>query len=164
MGLAIDLAVNSMKISLRLKLTVAFISLALALIVVFSFVANSLLKQQFTAYIVNRLAQKTQDMVTLVNAGFQDWGRQWDEDGMHSIGSNALLDGLIIRFEDLEGNVLWDAKTHDDGMCSTILEQMAVNMQEHSPGFEGGYQEVVKPISDQGLTVGYLAIGYYGPY
>lgn len=164
MGSAIDLAVNPMKISLRIKLTVAFISLALALIVVFSFVANSLLEQQFTAYIVNKLARQTQDTVTLVNASYQDWGGQWDEDGMHSIGSNALLDGLIVRFEDLDGNVLWDAKTHDDGMCSAILEQMAVNMQEHTPGFEGGYQEVLKPITDRGLTVGYLAIGYYGPY
>ena len=97
MGLAIDLAVNSMKISLRIKLTVAFISLALALILVFSFVANSLLKKQFTAYIVNRLAQQTTDVVTLVNAGYQDWGRQWDEDGMHGIGSHALLDGLNIK-------------------------------------------------------------------
>ena len=164
MGLAIDLAVNSMKISLRIKLTVAFISLALALILVFSFVANSLLKKQFTTYIVNRLAQQTTDVVTLVNAGYQDWGRQWDEDGMHGIGSHALLDGLILRFEDLDGRVLWDAKDHDDGMCSTILEQMAVNMQDHTPGFEGGYQEIVKPITDREITVGYLAIGYYGPY
>ena len=164
MGSAIDLAVNLMKISLRIKLTVAFISLALALIVVFSFVANTLLEQQFTAYIVNKLARQTQDTVTLVNASYQDWDRQWDEDGMHSIGSNALLDGLILRFEDLKGKVLWDAKTHDDGMCSAILEQMAVNMQAYTPGFEGGYQEVLKPITDREITVGYLAIGYYGPY
>lgn len=164
MGSDTVLVVNRMKISLRVKLTAAFISLALLLILLFSFVANSLLEQQFTAYIVNRLAQKSQDLVTLVNASYQDWGRVWYEEGMHSIGTNAMLDGLILRFEDADGKVLWDARTHDDGMCSSILEQMAVNMQEHRPGFEGGYQETLKPLTDQGITIGYLAIGYYGPY
>lgn len=153
-----------MKISLRTKLSFAFIALALSLIVLISIMANMLLERQFTVYIVNRLERKNADIVSLVQESYKEWGSEWDEDGMHYVGSNALLDGLILRFSDPEGKVLWDARAHNDGMCSSILEHMALNMQEHTPGFQGGYTEKEFPIMNGDRKVGALAIGYYGPY
>lgn len=153
-----------MKASLRTKLTLAFILLALTLILVISLMANLLLERQFTAYVIGKQEQRNEDIVALVSASYQDWGKTWDADGIDTIGANALLDGLILRFADGSGQMLWDARIHNDGMCTAILDHMAMNMQEHSPGFQGGYEELSYPVQSDGQKVGTITIGYYGPY
>ena len=153
-----------MKIRLRTKLSLAFIALTLILMIVISLLANILLERQFTAYIIDKQDQKNQDTVTLITTRYQDWNAQWNADGIEIIGANALLDGLILRFSDTDEKILWDARVHNDGMCTLILDHMALNMQQYSPGFRGGYEEKVYPIMNGGVTVGSIAIGYYGPY
>lgn len=152
------------KYSLRAKLSAAFMFIAFFLFVVISIFTNFILKRQFEDYTVSKLDRTIQDTVSLITGRFDDWMNTWNLTGIENAGMDALGDGLILRIKDRSGNVVWDARIHNNGMCTRILEQMAGNMQSYDKNFKGGYEEKTYPIVLSGQTAGSVDIGYYGPY
>ena len=47
---------------------------------------------------------------------------------IENIGINSLENGLIIKITDNEDNEIWNARTHNNGMCDAILKKMSSNM------------------------------------
>ncbi len=153
-----------MKLSLRVKLSLAFFLVAALLFVILSILANFFLERQFKAYVLNNQEKKNNDIVALLTSRYRDWGGKWDVNGLEDIGVNTLGDGLMLRVHDTSGKVLWDAQVHDNGMCASILTHMAQNMQMLNHNFQGGYEEKIYPITIDNVQVGSVDVGYYGPY
>ncbi|NLT97535.1 MAG: HAMP domain-containing histidine kinase [Christensenellaceae bacterium] len=152
-----------MKTSLKVKLWMAFIGIALFLYLTISVLANVVLDAQFKQYTINRLDQKIKDTVALVSESYQRLGR-WDAAALENIGVNALEEGLMIRVTDGDGAVLWDSREHNNGLCMAILKNMAENMRSYNTGFKGGYEEREFAVDAGGAAAGKVAVGYYGPY
>jgi len=150
-----------MKQSLRVKLTASFLLITMVLIVLIGVFVNLILDMQFKEYVVEKQNHKNEDIVKTLESRYTDWGNQWDASGLESLGVSALGDSLMLRISSADGTVLWDAMKHNSGMCASILENMADNMQGRS---SGGYEEQSFPILSGGTTVGAVSIGYYGPY
>jgi len=153
-----------MTISLRVKLTGAFLAVSLTLLVLISFFANYLLENQFRDYIIAKQEKTNLTIVSTLEARYADWGNRWDDGGMENIGVNALENGLMLRIMDDDETVLWDAMVHNSGMCASIIQNMAQLMQSRYSDFKGGYVEKIYPLLVGGETVGRVAVGYYGPY
>lgn len=153
-----------MKLSLRVKLSAAFLAVTLLLFLIVSVFANGLLERQFKDYIIGNQSQKISDTVSLISTRYNEWGGKWDVNGIEVVGMNALGEGLILRVEDSTGKTVWDAKVHNGGMCVSLIEHMAVNMQSYSKSFKGGYVEKPYPVILKGAAVGTVHVGYYGPY
>ncbi len=151
-------------ISLRIKLTLAFLMVALFSLALVGLFANVFLGKQFEDYAVKRLDQTISETVDQVTALYVRSGERWDLSILDEEGMNLLTDGLILRVEDQSGLVLWDAQVHNNGMCLRILENMAQNMQSYQANFQGGYEEQSFPAIVSGRTVGTITVGYYGPY
>jgi signal transduction histidine kinase len=150
---------------LRVKLSLAFLLVTVSLITIVSILANVFLSGQFKKYVIVKQGQKDRDIVSLLSGRYNDWGGSWDAAGLESIGVNALGESLLLRIKDIDGTVLWDARIHNNGMCTEILQHMALNMQEYNPDFKGGYIEKTYPVpSADGTNIGSVDIGYYGPY
>ncbi|HHW07533.1 MAG TPA: HAMP domain-containing protein, partial [Clostridia bacterium] len=62
------------------------------------------------------------------------------------------------------GQVVWDARQHDNARCEAMLDQIARNMSSRYPNWEGTYVENAFPVMDERGQVGEVIIGYYGPY
>ena len=153
-----------MRFSLRVKLSAAFVAVTLLLFFIVSVLANVLLERQFRQYVIAKQNQKITDTVALIKTRYDDWGGKWDAGGVETIGMNALGDGLILHLTDNSGKTVWNAREHNNGMCTAILQHMAQNMQSRNPSFQGGYADQEVAIIANGATVGRLLIGYYGPY
>lgn len=153
-----------MKLSLRVKLSAAFVALTLLLFLLVGVLANFLLERQFKQYVISNQDKMIKDTAGLIAARYGDWGGKWDMSGIETIGMDALGNGLIVRLSDAQGNMIWDARSHNGGMCAALLEHMAGNMRSYSAGFKGGYTEKQYPLSANGALVGTAVIGYYGPY
>ncbi len=153
-----------MKLSLRARLSTAFIVVALVLFVLISLLANFFLDKQFKEYTIHKQDQRIGEAARQIAAQYQAWGGRWYTAGIENIGVNLLGEGLIIRVKDADGRTVWDARVHNNGMCTAILENMAKNMQEYKPDFKGDYTEKNYPLASDGLAVGSVDIGYYGPY
>ncbi len=150
------------KMSLRAKLSLAFILVALVLFVLVSLFANLILENQFEAYTISKLEQNIQDTVGLISSRFDSTG--WNASAIEDTGVNALSGGLMLRVTSADGVVIWDAWEHNNGFCTDMLQHMAMNMQSYDQNFKGGYKEENYPITVNGQAAGSVVVGYYGPY
>jgi len=153
-----------MKIRLKTKLTLAFLIVTLIMVAFVSILANIFLTNQFREYAINKQSQKISGIIDLFSSRYADWGNRWDVNGIESIGVNTLSEGLLLRLKDSNGAVLWDAQVHNNGMCMTILANIAQTMQAQNNNFQGGYVEESYPILSDSRQIGSVDIGYYGPY
>jgi len=150
--------------TLRFKLTVSYLLVTLISFALIGVFANIILEKQFEQYVIKNLNAKNADIVATLESRYTDWGDKWDVPGIESIGMSALGDGLIVRVSTSDQTVLWDAMTHNSGMCAELLQRMAENMESRTGGFNGGYTEKSYPVTVSGTVVGNVTIGYYGPY
>ena len=117
------------RFSLQFKLTAAFLAFTLLLFSLIGIFVNFLLEKQFENYVIDKIAQGNSSIVSNLETRYTDWGGKWDAAGLENIGVSALGDSLMLRVSDADGTVLWDAMTHNSGMCATMLQDLAENMK-----------------------------------
>ncbi len=153
-----------MKYSLKVKLSLSYVLVALLLVAAISVVANIFLQRQFAAYVMQRQEQKNAELVTLLAGGYSPSQDRWNHQTLETLGMSALEQGMIVRVADARGVVHWDATQHNGGMCNQMLSSMAQSMSSRHPNLTGGYEEKGYELRQQGKTVGRVYIGYYGPF
>ncbi|ATW28047.1 HAMP domain-containing sensor histidine kinase [Candidatus Formimonas warabiya] len=152
-----------MKYSLKAKLSFSYVMVALISILLISVLTNQFLEKQFREYVQQNQEQKNHTVAVSIRQQYLG-EEKWNYAAVESIGINALENGLIIKVTDASGEVIWDAKIHNNGMCQRIIRQMSQNMNTHYPNLKGGYVEKPYPIIVDDKEVGLLNIGYYGPF
>lgn len=151
------------KYSLRTKLSLSYIIVALISVFILSILSNVFLDRQFREYIKQNQEQKNKEVVSSISKQFGDNG-SWNVGMIESIGVSALEYGMIIKVIDQSGRTIWDAKVHNNGMCQRIIEQMSHNMNSHYPYMKGEYIEKPYPVNYNLTKVGTVDIGSYGPF
>lgn len=151
------------KFSLRSKLSLSYVLVALLSLFLISVITNLLLENHFKAYVIAKHEEGNRELVALVGQHYAADGT-WNTGGIEKICLNALGQGKVIRVVDAAGEVVWDARLHDNTLCQQILTHMARNMKERYPNWQGGYVEDHYPVTSGGREVGRVEIGYYGPY
>lgn len=149
----------------KLKYTFTFIFavLSLTLVLIIGAFANIFIKNNFDRYVKNNLEYSKKNILENINNAFLN-NRTKDLHLMENIGMNALESGLIINITDKEGNEIWNARTHNEGMCEAILKKMSSNMNKLYSGFKGNYTEEKYDLIINNEKQGELVISYYGPY
>ena len=153
-----------MRYSLRTKLSLSYVLVALLLVAVISFLTNFLLEKQFKNYIIQQQEQRNKETVNLISQQYKGTETGWNGAGIENIGVSALANGIIVKVKDTSGRMIWDATVHNNGICTSMLAHMAQNMSSRYPNFKGGYVEAGYPVVFNFVQVGSVSIGYYGPY
>lgn len=149
--------------TLRRKLTISFLLISMISFLMIGVFANIILERQFKKYVIDKLDQKKEAIVSDIGGFFDVGSGNWNVIAIENLGVSALGDGLIVRIESETGTVVWDAMKHNEGLCADILQKMAENMTRQYGSFEGGYTESSYAMRS-GLVMGKVTIGYYGPY
>lgn len=152
-----------MTLSLRIKLSLTFVFVALISVFMTSIMANFLLEKQFRQYIVQKLETENKEIVSLISQQYDEKSK-WRIDVIENIGVTALEKGLIVKVKDASGKTIWDATQHNSGMCEQMLANMSKNMLSRYPNWQGGYIENKYPVTSSLNEVGIIEIGYYGPF
>ncbi len=152
-----------MKLNLRIKLSASYLFVALLLVVLISVAANVLLEKQFKNYIIKQLDQRSNQYISVIGQQYSP-ENGWNSSLVENVGLTALEQGMILKVKDINGNTIWDATTHNGGLCTEMLNHMSKNMQSHYPDFKGGYQENSFPVSRNSVRIGTVNIGFYGPF
>lgn len=153
-----------MKFSLRSKLSLTYVAMALLLVAAISFCINLFFRIQFNDYVKLQLKQQSENIVNLVEKQYDSSTGKWNTNAIENIGMNALEQEIILKVKDSGGQTVWDATVHNNGLCVRMLEQMAQNMKSQNPNFKGGYEETTYSVVSSFKNVGEADIGYYGPY
>lgn len=152
-----------MKYSLKTKLSLSYVSVAIICVLLISVLTNLLLEKHFKEYIIQNQQRKNKEIVSLVSQQYNTGG-EWDTDAIENICISALEQGMIIRVVDPAGKVIWDARLHNSELCEQMIAHMAQNMSSRYPNWKGGYVEDTYPVTYKLSEVGRIKIGYYGPY
>ena len=150
--------------SLKLKLSLSYVLVALLLVASVGLFSNFFLRQQFEQYIIRQQDDRNRQAAAQVAAQYQPDSGQYDAHGLDEVGMQALEDGMILKVTDAAGTTVWDAMVHNQGLCVQMLQSMAESMQSRYSNFEGAYEEKSYPVVADGQTVGSVAVGYYGPF
>lgn len=153
-----------MKRSLRTQLSASYVVMALLLVAAISIMINYLFQNQFKNYIISQQQQKNQSILSMLENQYVSSGNRWDALSVQSIGIDALEQGIILKVNDSEGNIVWNATVHNNGMCVQMLQDIANNMQKYNADFKGGYVQNDYPVVIESGTVGSMTAGYFGPY
>jgi two-component system sensor histidine kinase BaeS len=149
--------------SLRTRLTLSYVLVALLCVLLVSALANGVLESEFRRYVRQGQEKAARRVAELVGGMLRGDG-SWDTSGLESLGMNALEQGMIVKLSDRDGRVVWDATEHNNGLCEQMITHMARNMASRYPNWQGGYTEGLYPVRGAGRDEGLVSIGYYGPF
>jgi two-component system sensor histidine kinase BaeS len=149
--------------SLRTRLTLSYVLMALLCVLMVSALANGVLESSFRRYARNAQVRNAQAVVVQVGAQVNSDGA-WDQAGLTAVGMAALEQGMIIKLSTPDGAVVWDATVHNNGLCVQMLDHLAQNMASRYPNWRGSYTENLYPVRSGFRDIASLAIGYYGPF
>lgn len=151
-----------MKYSLRTKLSISYVLVALICVALISFTSNIFLEKQFRKYVTRNLEKENRTTVDLISQEYHNG--IWDIQFIENVGVNALEKGMIIKVKEVSGKTIWDATVHNHGLCKQMIDHMSENMSSRYPNFQGKYVENRYPIHKDGGVIGYVEVGYYGPF
>lgn len=149
--------------SLRTRLTLSYVLVALLCVVMVSALANGVLEGSFRRYVTESLENNARQVVALIGAQVRGDGR-WDESAIEAIGMGALEQGMIVKVTNLGGRTVWDATVHNNGLCVQMITHMAQNMASRYGNWHGAYTETLYPVRANFRELGAVIIGYYGPF
>ena len=149
--------------SLRTRLTLSYVLVALLCVLTVSALANGVLEGSFRRYLRSSQQRKAQAVAAQLGSQRRADG-SWDQAGLAAVGMAALEQGLLVKLTAPSGWVVWDVTVHNNGLCVQMIQHMAANMSSRYPNWRGAYAENLYPVRTNFRDVGTAAIGYYGPF
>jgi signal transduction histidine kinase len=149
--------------SLRAQL---FISILLAVIITITLtgvLSNIFINRRFESYVEKRGEARSAYIAEEIEHIYGDLSG-WNAEALHALGMYALNDGYIIRVSDRDGNIVWNAETHDMELCQRVMDDIMGRMDSFRPNGSGGFVSRDYTLTRGGRQIGFLSISYYGPY
>ena len=150
--------------SLKVKLSLSYALVALLLVASVSLFTNIFLQRQFEQYVIRQQEVRNEQAVAQVAAMYDADAGRFNSRGLDETGMRALENGMMLKVTDVSGSVVWNAMTHNQGMCVQMLQNMADTMQSRYSNFEGSYEEKTYAMTAGGVAAGNVTVGYYGPF
>ncbi len=153
-----------MKLSLKRKLSLAMLIVALLTVALISFLSGSMIKREFKGYIARQQEARTESIISSISHQYNEVAGIWNVDLVYATGMAALNDGYIIKVLDSQGQTVWDAQAHDMSLCEDIMKDISERMGVEFPQIGGSFQSHAHELISGGEIVGSVSIGYYEPF
>ena len=149
--------------SLRARLTLSYVLVALLCLLLVFALANGVLESEFRRYVRDSQEERSRQLVDLVGRQLRPDGT-WNEAGLEAVGMSALEQGMIVRVRGADGQTVWDALVHNNGMCQQMITHMAANMTSRYPNWQGSLTEAPFPLVKGTVSTGSVTIATWGPF
>jgi two-component system, OmpR family, sensor histidine kinase BaeS len=157
---------------LRTRLALSHIVLAAGALLLAGFLSTTALRGRFDQYVAASIDSRVDDLArTVVSARYGDG--TWNMAVLEKHGVAALEDGFLLTLLAGDGSMVWDARSHNAGLCAAMVSSMAERMAGLGRDNPGSYSERTIQLgsSQAGLIPddkdpdyhGLLIVGYWGP-
>ncbi|WP_040215059.1 sensor histidine kinase [Clostridium polynesiense] len=146
-----------MKISLKRKITLAFIITILGAIVLTSIVSNFSINRNFNNYLVEEHKEKITGTAEFINSLYNK-DRDLKITTQEELQRYAVLQDLYIQLKDNNNSVLYTSGTSHLQHNRMMDRMMGSKMHRNS----GEYQEEEYPLTSEGKNIGSITIGFFG--
>lgn len=148
--------------TLNKRIFFIFIIFSLTIIFSISTIFKLGIEKNFNAYVEEGMNTKISEVVSDLSYSYR-YGK-WNIEFIEGIGMSALEKGLIVKVTDIFDKEIWDANTHNSGMCKMMISNQSENMHKVNPKLDGKYTVEKYPLNINGVRKGNIEIGYYGPF
>lgn len=155
---------NSMRYSLKTKLSLSIALVVLLTVALISLLANIFVGNQFKGYISSQQEKSTQEIVNRISQQYDKDTKKWDVSFLHNIGMYALYDGYIVKVYDLDKQVIWNAETSDMKLCTEVMNDISHTMMMEYPDMNGEFTTKEFTAYQGNEKIGTVEINYFGPY
>ncbi len=152
-----------MKRTLRRQLTSTIVLTVLIAVSFVSLFSSFIIHDHFKGYIEAKQTQTIQQLVAQVAQQYELEEDRWDVENIHEIGMVALYSGYIIKVNDGNGQLIWDAELEDMSACVTIADEVTERMLKQFPNQKGSFNDNPYPLRVQDESIGVVNIRHYGP-
>jgi signal transduction histidine kinase len=165
--------------SLVFRLAFSHVLLALGAVLLAAVLSTLTMRGRFDRYVAESIDTRIELMVRAVATAYRADGVDsrdggWNIDLLERLGIAALEDGFLLTVRDSSGRVLWDAMSHNAGLCSAMVASMSARMAGLGHDHAGAFSEravtlavgetAIEPAGpSSGMAVASLVIGYWGP-
>lgn len=152
-----------MKVRLRYRLILTYVMLAIFIIGIISFMVNVSIRKGFENYIIDKHDKLVSDIINNISHSYSvETG--FDINDLEHIGVEAIEKGLIISILSINQETVWSAMEHNAGLCETMINNVKQNMSNLYTNWDGKYTEDAFTLTYNELKIGYLKVGYLGPF
>ena len=130
-----------MKQTLRRQLTSSIVLTVLIAVSFVSLFSSVIIHDHFNGYIEAKQKQTIQQLVAQVAQQYDVETNRWDVENIHEIGMVALYSGYIIKVNDDEGRIIWDAELEDMSACVSIVDDVTQRMLNQFPSQSGSFSD-----------------------
>lgn len=152
-----------MKQTLRRQLTSSIVLTVLIAVSFVSLFSSVIIHDHFNGYIEAKQKQTIQQLVAQVAQQYDVETNRWDVENIHEIGMVALYSGYIIKVNDDEGRIIWDAELEDMSACVSIVDDVTQRMLNQFPSQSGSFSDNLYPLAIHDVRIGIVNIRHYGP-
>ena len=152
-----------MSISLQNRLTLTYALFISAALAALALVINLCTGIIFTGLVKGNITKKSGEIVRLIGEQYNPLRGTFDTRAVEAIGMLFVHDGYIVKIENAEGGVIWDARSCDMEQCGQVINSIAARMEDGF-GLAGTLQKRRYPLRYFNREVGTLTVETYGPF
>ncbi|MDR3254241.1 MAG: HAMP domain-containing histidine kinase [Synergistaceae bacterium] len=156
-----------MKLNLRSKLAISYVLLAAFLALSLLFVTNHFLEKQFQVYVAHKQDMKNEEILEMVTRLFSDDGSVRNPEFLAfltDLGDSLMEQGVSLMVYDANGVMVYCAALGDADNCAHTLGSGKISDDETCHDFHGTYTRRNYEITRGGTKLGYVTLGYHGPF
>lgn len=150
--------------SLRTAASLSYIIISLVIIITITVFSNIILNKEFEDYVKKQQEIKEEEIVHLISNSYNKNIDTWGSTTLNNVGTHGLEYGLIMKLKNIQNDYLWDATSYNNGEYVEIITNIQENIRKKYRNFNDSYIENEYIIEYENEIVGYLYIGYYGPF
>lgn len=150
------------KIRLSKKITLYLVSLILLVVISIGISVNIIFEKKFSDYISMNNQKEISNLLKSLELEYKN--NIWNLSNINNIGKDSLSKGRMIEIYDSNDNLIWSAFKYNNKLCHQTMDNIKNNMNNRYPKWDGKYNEEKHNLNSNGNYIGYVKIGYYGPY
>ena len=151
--------------SLKNRMIILYSITTMVIVVLLAIVFNKSINTIFREYAENLHNKFVNRTVERIENQYDIEAGTFDEEKIERIGLTSLKKGLLLRIESVNDNFRFDIRTKNEQECINILQTVEEHMHMVYPNFRGEYTENKYVLNnEQDGVIGWVYVGYYGPY
>lgn len=150
------------KIRLNKKITLYLVALILLVVVSIGVSVNIIFEKKFSSYISINNQKEISNLVDSLELEYKN--NTWNLYNINNIGKDSLSKGRMLEIYDSNNNLIWSAFKYNNRLCHQTMNNIKSNMSNRYPKWNGKYNEEKYNLNSNKDYIGYVKIGYYGPY
>lgn len=154
----------TMKLNLKIKLTLSYAFISIFLVAILYAVSNYFFQKQFQTYVLEQQDIKNEEIRQVIINAYGQEGTLPSLDFLKEFGDTLLEQNLILSVYDKNNTEIFCISCIKEQKCNHALKNAEEMMKDIYPNFKGEYVEKRLAIEKNDRYLGYISIGYYGPF